>query len=72
MCIQREMTREEILERLENAENLLMRAKTICSNLAAERKGFKQYFLGRWLISDEPLRNDAAHLVPLIRKHFLK
>lgn len=40
----------------------LERAIGILHNMALERRGWRRIF-GRWLISDEPLRNDAARFL---------
>ena len=39
------------------------RAIQILHNMALERVGFWRRLIGRWHISHEPLRNDAANLL---------
>jgi hypothetical protein len=57
----------ELGERLNRCRRMLMRCSTVLNHMAVERQGFwAQLFKGRWMISDEPLRNDAQHLLPLI------
>lgn len=36
-------------------------ATVILRNMALERRGFWRKMVGRWFISDEPLRHDAAN-----------
>jgi hypothetical protein len=44
--------------------HLLGRARTILRNMAAENKReWWQFWVPRWTISDEPLRNDARALL---------
>ena len=38
-------------------------ATIILRNMTRERTGWRRYVFGRWLISDEPLRVDAANLL---------
>ncbi len=45
----------------------LLRARTVLDNMAWEHTGWRSFFT-RWCISDEPLRNDAQNLLPLIDK----
>jgi len=45
------------------------RATIILKHLALERTGWRRWLLGRWYISDEPLRNDAANLLRAARWH---
>jgi hypothetical protein len=46
---------------------LLTQCETILSNMSMERQGFwSRLFKGRWMISAEPLRNDAINLLPHI------
>ncbi len=48
---------------------LLERCRTILGNMAKENdKKWWQFWISRWEISDEPLRNDAKNLLPLIEK----
>lgn len=39
----------------------------LLENLTKEKTGWQRFF-SRWAISDEPLRNDAAHLLDCINK----
>ena len=58
--------------RLASAKHLLMRCSTLASHMVAERVGFwNRLLLGRWYLCDEPLRSDAARLLPDIGKFFL-
>jgi hypothetical protein len=45
--------------------NLIERCRIVLGNMALENDGAKRFF-SRWQISDEPLRNDAKNLLPLI------
>lgn len=46
---------------------ILHRCRTVLSNMAHERTGADaRWWLPRWYIPDEPLRNDAGFLVPEI------
>lgn len=54
-----------------NTEYLLRRARTILANMAQENeREWWQFWKPRWAISDEPLREDAGHLVNLIDEVF--
>jgi hypothetical protein len=63
---------DELEVRINNLRNLLLRCSTLCNHLAAERPpGISRFVAGRWLISDEPLRNDARALLHDIGKAIL-
>jgi len=56
----------EILERrVASLEATLERCRTVLGNMALENEGSAR-LLRRWKISDEPLRNDAKNLLPII------
>ena len=66
----REMTEDEIMKRVHGQDDQRMsdrefanRSAQILQNMALERKGYWRQFFGRWHISHEPLRNDAANLL---------
>jgi hypothetical protein len=72
MMTQQTASRETLMSRLlEYSEDndrlldLLERCETVLGNMAKENVGWRR-FLWRWQISDEPLRNDAKNLLPLI------
>lgn len=46
---------------------LLERCRTVLGNMALENEGHARLFR-RWQISDEPLRNDAKNLLPLLNE----
>ncbi len=49
---------------------LLIRARTILENMARENdRKWWQFWISRWDINDEPLRNDARNLLPLIKEY---
>ena len=57
----------ELGRRLSQTKHVLMRCSTILSHMTAERPaGVGRFIKGRWMISDEPLRNDAANILPVI------
>lgn len=65
-----EMTEDQILQRVYGKEDQRMsdrqfanRAAQILQNMALERRGYWRQFFGRWHISHEPLRHDAANLL---------
>jgi len=46
---------------------MLKRCRMVLENMAEEREGFWNEFIGnRWAINHEPLRADAKSLLPLI------
>jgi hypothetical protein len=52
-------------EKIDPVRGVLERCRTVLGNMALENEGRARIFR-RWQISDEPLRNDAKNLLPLI------
>lgn len=47
--------------------SVLQRCEMLLENMTKERTGTARLMFGRWSINHEPLRNDAANILPLIR-----
>jgi len=65
-----EMTEEQIMQRVYGQDDQRMsdrqfanEAANILQNMSLEKRGFWRQLFGRWHISDEPLRHDAANLL---------
>lgn len=52
---------------LAEAVATLRRCESLCRHLTQENTGLRRYLVSRWPINHEPLRADAANLLPDIR-----
>lgn len=56
------------MNREEELKSILIRCKTILTNMAAENEGFLNQIFNRWKINHEPLRNDAKNILRTIEE----